>query len=280
MSIRITETEQEYLLSIPAGQRERAKEIEGRSWDPERKVWIYPRTKRMYRALLAEFRHDLQKVEITSPDLDADTKKSANMEAENAGLQNRIEELEKRIEELSTAKVDAKISVFQSTIAELKSKINDLETELGVKQNETEEIKNDYARLLKESMQQPGDSLNENIKKLAVLSTGNNKTFECALNAIGISEQFPSEFQKILMHRLCDMLSEEYNTLNLFELLERAKESDLIPSEALDLAHTIRKQRNVFMHHDIDPNTRQIRILYFVIAYSLLWPHLEESESE
>jgi uncharacterized coiled-coil DUF342 family protein len=53
--IQLKQTATEYLLFIHASQRERAKKIEGRRWDPDRKCWVYPKTEQVLNALLAEF---------------------------------------------------------------------------------------------------------------------------------------------------------------------------------------------------------------------------------
>ena len=56
--IRIEETEHEFLLYIPASQKERAKAIRPRDWDWRRVCWVYPRNSEIYRALKAEFGND------------------------------------------------------------------------------------------------------------------------------------------------------------------------------------------------------------------------------
>ena len=53
--IRIEETEHEFLLYIPASQKERAKAIRPREWDWKRVCWVYPRNSLVYCALRAEF---------------------------------------------------------------------------------------------------------------------------------------------------------------------------------------------------------------------------------
>ena len=66
--IRIQETKNEYLLFIPAAQKERARGIQGRRWDPQRVCWVYPRNTRMYHSLIAEFGDDLtSESSFTSP---------------------------------------------------------------------------------------------------------------------------------------------------------------------------------------------------------------------
>ncbi len=67
-AVSISETEDEYLLSINASQKDRAKGIPGYRWDPERVCWVYPRTARNYDALIAEFGDDIVgTLKITHP---------------------------------------------------------------------------------------------------------------------------------------------------------------------------------------------------------------------
>ena len=50
----------ELLLVIHASQKERAKRITGRWWDPERICWVYPKTKVAYNLIVTEFGNDLE----------------------------------------------------------------------------------------------------------------------------------------------------------------------------------------------------------------------------
>lgn len=57
--IELRQTQSEFLLYIHASQKERAKGIEGRRWDVSRKCWVYPKTSRVYDALISEFGDEL-----------------------------------------------------------------------------------------------------------------------------------------------------------------------------------------------------------------------------
>lgn len=59
IEIRISETGTEYLLFIPANQRQRAKRIEPIKFDFSRRCWIYDRNLSNYYALIREFADDL-----------------------------------------------------------------------------------------------------------------------------------------------------------------------------------------------------------------------------
>lgn len=56
--IRVEATENEYLVYIPASQRERAKRIRPREWDSRRVCWVYPQDRDIFSALQAEFGND------------------------------------------------------------------------------------------------------------------------------------------------------------------------------------------------------------------------------
>lgn len=45
----------EYLISLPYSERSRAKSISGYQWDPDRKLWRFPKTDIAYQSILAEF---------------------------------------------------------------------------------------------------------------------------------------------------------------------------------------------------------------------------------
>ena len=97
--IRIQETKNEYLLSIPAAQRERAKGIQGRRWDPQRRCWVYQRNARMYHALVAEFGDDLtSESSFTPPQTIPGQERSNDQNAEE--LQQKIERIDQTLSEL------------------------------------------------------------------------------------------------------------------------------------------------------------------------------------
>lgn len=65
--IEVTETAEDYEVKIAPGEKERAKKIPGRRWDPGRTRWVYPKTIRSYRALRKEFQRDAAVFELREP---------------------------------------------------------------------------------------------------------------------------------------------------------------------------------------------------------------------
>ena len=280
--IDLKETEKEYLLYIPASQKERARQIQGRRWDIDRKAWVYPRTQKMYDALLAEFADDLLDIEITSPEKRPSPVTNDSLEKQNTQLQQQLERIGKTVEDLVSAKSgEKKMSLLQAQVAEQSALIASLRIELRTSQNtlknsqlESDQLRQEIRELKQQVNSNDGETLEELIQKLAISSTGNDQAFELTLDRIAIDSTFPMEICKVLEHSLRNMLKTDDRELSLYDLLSQARDAEIMVDEAFDLAHSIRKQRNVLAHRDIDERTRRIRIFYVVAAASLLWPHL------
>ena len=65
--IEVTETKEDYEVKIAPGDKERAKRIPGRRWDPTRTRWVYPKTMACYRALKKEFGRDAAIFKLGEP---------------------------------------------------------------------------------------------------------------------------------------------------------------------------------------------------------------------
>ena len=63
----VTQDERNYYIRIAARDRERAKRIPGRRWDPDAVKWVCPRTQAAYDAIRREFRRPGDRVEIGPP---------------------------------------------------------------------------------------------------------------------------------------------------------------------------------------------------------------------
>lgn len=61
---------------------------------------------------------------------------------------------------------------------------------------------------------------------------------------------------------------------SLFTLIMAASDQQLLQSNAIDLAHLIRKTRNQIIHHDVPVTTFHARNYIIVSAACVLWPQL------
>jgi hypothetical protein len=65
--IVVTESAGHFLLRLPSGLADRARKIDGRQWDGERKMWVYPKTPESFDALAAEFKAEADVFAIRRP---------------------------------------------------------------------------------------------------------------------------------------------------------------------------------------------------------------------
>lgn len=120
--------------------------------------------------------------------------------------------------------------------------------------------------------------LKENVAALAMMTTGNDVTFKFTLDRLSLDSSLPIEFAKIIDRALRTILKADDPDLSLHDLIVQARDAELLSDEAIDLAHTIRKQRNIIAHQDVETRTKQMRILFVLCAASLLWPHLGKQQ--
>ncbi len=86
----------------------------------------------------------------------------------------------------------------------------------------------------------------------------------------------PIEVAKCLERKLRALLHSDDRSLGLHDLITQAKDAELLTEEAIDLAHIVRKQRNIVAHERIDVRTHIGRTLFCLFAASILWPQLPE----
>ncbi|MBM4302300.1 MAG: DUF4145 domain-containing protein [Deltaproteobacteria bacterium] len=63
---------------------------------------------------------------------------------------------------------------------------------------------------------------------------------------------------------------------NLYELITQARDADILTDEAIQLAHLIRRHRNITAHEQVDIRTKEARVLLVLLSAALLWPLLPE----
>lgn len=278
MMIDLQETESEFVLFIPPSQKERAKGIEGRKWDSDRKCWVYPRTGRIFDALIAEFGDDLSAIKIKRP-----VPKQIKETPEDNKLQEKISEL------LTTLKSNRIQS--SDTIETLRNTIITLNNELGQKQQiliskdtqiqalkrKLTEVQAESERLNRStSSSQKSISDDDILKQIAVQATGNDPKFAKLMSKTKLDDMLPNQLTKEIEKDLRKLLGEEDPSSSLFDLLSQAKDSEKLQQDAIELAHIIRKQRNTIIHSEVYQPTYKARILLCLFAASLLWPELPE----
>lgn len=248
----------EYLLSIPAAQKERAKGIPGRKWDAERKVWKFRRTSEAYDALIAEFGDDLAEITITRPSSRED---STNINQPKWPFPSG-QSLVVPAKPLSSNK-NPTLAIHQSSLIE--------------QENEVDILKKRVAEL--ELAKDPSSV--EGFVAFAIETARGNAQLKKIItdHIVGdshLDSRLPIVLATELERHLRKKLKLTDPILKLHDILGLAKEADLLSGDHIDFAHIIRKQRNFFAHHNVDRNTEVMRIIFTISAASLLWPHITE----
>jgi len=283
--IEIKETAFEYLLFVPYAQRDRAKGIAGRAWDPGRICWKYPKTSQVHDALIAEFGDDLASVSISPPRARTSQSPRPQSESENKNLHQQLSHIQKMLELVSKTSAEGnEASNLREAVTSKDNQLRALQSALEQKESLFQETQ----RALKSAHQEL-----ESLKKTAILAqaqvplpklakeaakqaTGNDAEFVRTIDKMSLDSTFPFEMAKVIEKSLRRLLETDDRTLSFYDLLAQAREEEKLPDEAFDLAHTIRRQRNTVAHEQVDARTHVGRILLVLFAAAVLWPYLPE----
>ena len=290
-SVRLEETSTELLLFISAHQKERAKRIEGRVWDPGRVCWVYPRLPLVYDAIIAEFGDELRDLRVGRPHAPVSDDAQLNLEApgpseENAALRREVEELKRALAATALSdepKTDSEIEL-RSELTERERRIATLERRLA-----TAEALSDERALRITDLEEKIDDLvvqmsaaksgagmkktYDQILRWAVQGSANNKEFVALLKSITSLERYPLDLA-VALERLLRRRLRSDDDVSLYDLISEAEEAEVLSREAIDLAHTLRKQRNIVAHNIGESSVVPARALLSLYAACLLWRSL------
>jgi len=258
-----------YVLYIHPRDRFRAKGIGQYRFDPRRSGWVYPKDSRILDALIAEFGDELDMshvgiAEIAHPKTQrevnsaftAATKKSlkAGMETPQAiGIEDYVE-LRVKLEKLE---------------AELQTAISD------------RDAAQETARQVQEALEtrNANESLDHFVKAVAAEATMNDVEFTLLLEHIEIRDM-PIALARQLEEECRKLLRVNDERTSFADLLADISDSNMLPRDAIDLAHIIRKQRNIVAHEERARGQKTARAVLTLMAASLLWPELKRSQAD
>lgn len=142
--IKITETETEYWLFIPRGQKERARNIKGRpqrNWDSNGKHWFYPRNIRMYKALKEEFSDDLTASSSFTPPQSFD-KREKEREKQELKLWKEITQLNETLSKINpTGEINESIKSLREMLSTRDEEIQSLKDQIYGEDRENNELR-------------------------------------------------------------------------------------------------------------------------------------------
>lgn len=295
--VEITETENEFLLSIHASQKERAKKILGYRWDSQRMRWGYPKTVNSYDALIDEFGDDIiGDLTVARPSESLQTI-TEELHVENQGLKEEIAKIHKTLELITGAATNGKVSEIQalqsalaakeSELAEIRHRTQNLEKQLeeqlsvsGDSFKEVQRLRSANQRLELELEKQLTQGLKVDrqqwIRETVKDTTGGNEKFCLIADRLRLDATLPIQMLKELNSELRRVLNCDEPNATTYSLLMQAKDADVLTPRGLDLAHIIRKQRNIVAHEVADGYALQLRILLCLFAAALQWTEFVE----
>jgi len=321
--IKLIETADEYLLELPAKEKERAKKIQGRIWDGTRVCWVYPKTEEYLKQLIAEFGADLINNKVIQPvTVNTGTPQfEPNLRPSQAAKEQKFNQaiiIEEHHAPVSKSSGKQDFEKSQEKLKLLTLKLDEVKTQLLEKKEIIKELNDRYISLNREvkelkatnrSLTRQRDNLqiSENIykkefdtldrtikqlteetarkksfiKQKAINAASSDEEFELLVNKLPIDKMMPVE----LMNKIINKLRKGLNISNNipatdYELISYAEKQNQLSSEAIDLAHLVRKQRNLFAHGQRTDSQDEARILMCLYATALLWPDVKKFEGE
>jgi hypothetical protein len=283
-AVSITETAEHYLLKINASQKDRAKAISGYRWDPEAVCWVYPRTARNYDALIAEFGDDIVgNLKITRPG-----KPTSEPGPASAAIHQALEVRMREFIEAATSKgqssqvqaLEAALAAKESELAEIRRRTALLEKQLAgslaARQDLSAQAEGLQKELAKKTGADPAALFERLLRETAKDASGREPKFCALADRLSLNDSLPIELVKELGRELRRVVNCDDRTTSLHELLVQARDAGLLTERGIDLAHVIRKQRNVMAHEQTDRRTHRAQVLLCFFAAAMLWPELSE----
>jgi len=277
----LVQTDDEYLLFIHPAEKERAKVVSGYRWDPTRRCWVYPKLKRVHDALFAEFGDELDNslqpddsmVEQLQRQVETVTAERDQLRTEAAQLRAAVAELsaDGTVPQQELRRLREAVHQRDARLAQQYQQVTVLQAQVKQQQAELEKLRTELDRLGKDV------SVETRIKYLALEATGNSAQFAELLDDIELDENALYKLYRWLERQLRAMLHTPGDSqANLNELIQQVTNSEALTRDAVDLAHIIRKQRNLVAHTEVDASTCQAHAIICLFAAALLWPELQQ----
>jgi predicted nucleic acid-binding Zn-ribbon protein len=294
LRITLQETDTEYLLVIPYQQRERAKTIEGRQWNRDRRCWVFPKKPEIYDSIIAEFGEALQGVvpgpptaeRSTAPTLPSLLEQNQALTEQNQTLRSELIKIQKTLNQIakqpsSAKKQTTKLRKLEVTLTHSETQIFNLQRELLEAQDTLSKITKEKEHLEQnlqilrdeQSTKMTGISEDDFLQRIIEICrevSGEDEKFLSVLHQARDRASLPIELAKTLASKLREILAAEAD-VNLYELICQAQNQGFLTRENASLAHTLRTARNIVAHLPTDDTTAHARSLLCLFASAILW---------
>lgn len=297
--IQIFSTPNEYHISLPYSERSRAKSISGFTWDSDTKLWRYPKTKKTFDAISAEFgpdecewkfgvgagaSGDSREAEISRLEAQiADRNKHRAVLAERLDRNQELLAAKEELVDSNTFILDlwnsaeqfglpedcerGELATFTKAAyegnyhhADLAAKLATAEAKLQVAHQEILKLKNDK-----------GHGGEEHARNLIIQEAWASSSMPQVVRDFSFDGRSAIELQNFLAKTMSRRLNKENERMAFSDLIREAEDAGLLSNSTARVCHTLRIQRNCFAHESIaeaDIVPRSALCLFsFVLVY-------------
>jgi len=240
----------------------------------------------MYNALVSEFGDDLTPDSSFTPPQSLPREERRD-DQETKEFRNSIERIEQTLSELlkflnHADNERANILVRQDReIQSLRAEFQEKDEENADLNRQINQLQAENRRLSDETKassdaRKPDDS-DDIVREMALEVTGKDPVFEEAIRSLQIDGTLPLQIGSVIENHLKQVLNPS-EKLSLYELIELCGDAEILDEESVNLAHIIRKQRNIIAHQSgaVDSRVKLGRGLFCLFGASLLFPEIPE----
>lgn len=293
--IEVSEDETQFLVRIPAIQKERASRIPGRRWNPGIERWVYPKTLATYDALTEEFKRDAIVFEIRKPANKRLPSPQPRLDDEDQSLDEWKDLNEK------TSEIHRKFDTFGEQVSIILESVRSLE---AVSRETQEIVKLGSDKIKKDSQKIPAQaesldpSKNQDLKLIeralvlmAFASAGRDKSFANWIKdhqPLLLPDRFVSATHEKLKCSIAQMLgASHYENIDFVDLIHDLKRGDLMGLDSKEnkrvgnLLFAMNQHRNRFGHPvKFTESERLTRSIIYLFNLALVWPHVASEPVE
>ena len=123
-------------------------------------------------------------------------------------------------------------------------------------------------------VRRPAESM---LRELAIAAANDHGKFTQMISSTSISTELPLALSRHLETALRVMNKNLDRSDTLHDLITFTREAQRLTPEGIDMAHLIRKQRNIVAHSKADPHTVPARAVLCLFAAAILWPEFPDN---